>query len=278
MKKIIILGCSILLILICMVYIKNTPKDSGASDSSHTAETSAAEIIEPGAAEEIYTNSFGISNSFESSDANNSEDKRAGSEDTDTDDVLPTSANLTLSILYQYPELPAGCEAVSLTMLLNYYGYELDKTDIIDNYLIYSDNYVTGYYGNPYASTGGGCYAPGMTDTANNFLSQNGSQYTAVNISGTEFDDLLTYIANGTPVLIWTTIGLGSCSKDYDEVYYNDTVYSWDFMEHCVVLTGYDLTNNTVTVYDPIDGIMTRDKDRFEEIYNEMYRMCVVLE
>ena len=49
-------------------------------------------------------------------------------------------------------------------------------------------------------------------------------------------------------------------------------------MEHCVVLAGYDLDNKTVTVYDPIDGIVTRDYDTFEEIYNQMYKMAIILE
>lgn len=193
---------------------------------------------------------------------------------------MPSAFSLDLEIIYQNPELPAGCESVSLSMLLNYYGYELYKTEIADNYLIYSSSYLTGYYGDPYSSIGGGCYSPGMTDTANSFLQANGNEYYAENITGTPLEDLFVYISNGTPVLIWTTISMGACSKEYSSAEYlsgDDTPYYWDYMEHCVVLTGYDIDNGTVTVYDPIDGVMTRDREQFEYIYDEMYRMSVVL-
>lgn len=271
-------GCAILLIAICFTCIKNISKNTDNANASAAVLNTSAIATEQN--DTLSPETFSISSSTSNTTASYSESDYSGDVNIDPESTteFPKSVDLELSIMSQYPDIPAGCESVSLTMLLNYYGYDLDKYEIIDNYLIYSDNYVIGYYGNPYASTGGGCYAPGMTDTANSFLSAHGSEYTAVNISGTDFNDLLDYIADGTPVLVWTTIGLGNCSKDYDEVYYNDTVYSWDFMEHCVVLTGYDLTNNTVTVYDPIDGIVTRDKDTFEEIYNEMYKMCIVLE
>ena len=35
--------------------------------------------------------------------------------------------------LNQLPELPTGCEVTSLTMVLNYLGYDADKTDIAAN-------------------------------------------------------------------------------------------------------------------------------------------------
>lgn len=251
---------------------------------------SPTETLTPSDANEI-TQSDNITNSYDVSQSNNITDSHTIPEVTKimtssdatntpelTESYFPDKKDLELTILYQYPELPAGCESVSLTMILNYYGYDLYKTEIADNYLIYSGDFVTGYSGNPYSSVGGGCYAPGITETANNFLKQNGNKHVAVNITGTNLDDLLKYIANDTPVLVWSTIGLNSCSKGYSQVTHEGTTYTWDYMEHCVVLTGYNLTNNTVTIYDPIDGIVVRDKDRFEEIYNEMYKMSMILE
>lgn len=37
--------------------------------------------------------------------------------------------------LGQYPELPTGCEITSLTSVLNYYGYDVDKEVMADDYL-----------------------------------------------------------------------------------------------------------------------------------------------
>ncbi len=36
-------------------------------------------------------------------------------------------------------KIPSGCEAVSATMLMNYYGYELKAKDFIDKYFIKKD-------------------------------------------------------------------------------------------------------------------------------------------
>lgn len=191
---------------------------------------------------------------------------------------FPDCFDLELEIISQYPELPAGCESVSLTMILNYLGYDVTKTDLVDNYLVYDGNFVMGYCGNPYSyEVGGGCYAPGMTITANNFLEAQGSKHTAFNITGTDFDELLEYVAQGYPILIWTTINMADSSKgsyNYDE---EGNPYAWDYNEHCVVLTGYDFKANSVTVYDPIAGIVYREKDHFQTIYENMNEMAVVI-
>lgn len=203
-------------------------------------------------------------------------DPQEGIADTTTE--FPDCFDLELEIIMQYPELPAGCESVSLTMILNYLGYDLDKTNIVDNYLVYSDNFVMGYCGDPYSySTGGGIYAPGMTITANNFFAENGNKHIAENITGTDFDTLLEYVAQGHPILIWNTINMAYGNKshyNYDE---EGNPYAWDYNEHCVVLTGYDFKANCVTIYDPIDGIVYRDMETFKARYEEMDEMAIVI-
>ncbi|MBQ9200134.1 MAG: C39 family peptidase [Lachnospiraceae bacterium] len=191
----------------------------------------------------------------------------------------PDKAELSLEIIYQNPEYPAGCEAMALTMLLNYYGYALEKNTIIDNYLIYSDdNYIMGYKGRPDVSPGGGCYAPALTNTANRFLIEHNSSYSAKDITGTPLQELFPYIAKGYPVLVWTTVGLKPCNKASYIYKYGETDFTWVYNEHCVVLAGYDLTENTITIYDSIDGIKVCNTDEFEKIYNDMWLMSVVLE
>ena len=191
----------------------------------------------------------------------------------------PDKVELNLELIYQNPEYPSGCESIALTMLLNYFGYNLDKNEIIDNYLIYSDNnYLMGYKGRPDLSPGGGCYAPALTNTANRFLIENKSSYTAKNITGTALRDLFPYIAKGYPVIVWSTIGLNPCNKASYIYKYGDTDYTWVYNEHCVVLTGYSINDNTVTVYDSIDGVKTYDIEEFQTIYDDMWRMSIVLE
>lgn len=38
-------------------------------------------------------------------------------------------------IIYQMPELPTGCEITAMTMVLNYYGYSVDKVQMATQYL-----------------------------------------------------------------------------------------------------------------------------------------------
>ena len=190
----------------------------------------------------------------------------------------PDKVDLTLDLIYQNPEYPAGCEAMALTMLLNYYGYNLDKHTIIDDYLIYSeDSYIKGYKGRPDISPGGGCYAPALTNTTNRFLVAQKSSYKAKDMTGTELNELFSYIAKGYPVLVWTTVGLKPCQKASYVYKYGDIDFTWVYNEHCVVLTGYDLNAGTITVYDSIDGIQTYNTSDFQTIYDDMWRMSMVL-
>ena len=180
---------------------------------------------------------------------------------------LRDSAFVEVPEMLQNPELPTGCESVALTIALNSLGFDLDKTTIADDYLIMGTNFASSYVGNPFTSHGSGIFAPGLTDTANAFLEDQNSSYTAADITGTDFDDLLSYIDEGIPVVLWTTMYMSSVSFTGNNVTYEGKTYRWYNTEHCVVLCGYDRTNGTVLVSDPLSGIVTRDWDAFADIY-----------
>lgn len=114
------------------------------------------------------------------------------------------SYKLNVPILYQHPELPAGCECVSLTNQLNYYGFNLNKSYLIENYLKYSkSDFVYYYYGSPYDYKNGGVImAPGTKNLANAYLSDNNANFIAFDITGKNFEDLYAYIERGHPVQI----------------------------------------------------------------------------
>jgi len=55
--------------------------------------------------------------------------------------------------ILQKPELPTGCEATALAIVLNFLGFDADKCEIVDHYMpkttkLYSMN--THFIGNPY--------------------------------------------------------------------------------------------------------------------------------
>ena len=192
---------------------------------------------------------------------------------------IPDQFVITMEELLQNPELPTGCESVALTIVLNYYGFELEKTTIADEYLEYSDtDFVSAYMGDPHTASGAGCFAPAIEKAANKFLTAHNSDMTAVDISGTELEELYPYVANGMPIIVWNSMYLSDLEQTSQTYVYEGTTYYWYRREHCVVLCGYNRETNTVTVNDPLEGMVERDADRFEEIYRQLGQMAVLIE
>lgn len=195
-------------------------------------------------------------------------------------DKLPNQIYLRVPEILQEPELPTGCEVTALTMVLQYEEIEAEKTDIVDNYLLYNredDNLAVGYVGDPYDVTGAGCFAPALTATADSFFEDKELDYRAYDITDTPFEDLYAYVATGTPVMVWTTMYMEEPEFTEEVGEYNDREYPWYRQEHCVVLSGYNIEEGTVQVNDPIEGIVERDMAAFEDIYVKTGMNAVVI-
>lgn len=190
--------------------------------------------------------------------------------------------------ILQNPELPTGCESVSLTILLNHFGYTVDKLTLVRNYLPKMDFYWSGgiYYGadfrttfagDPESANSYGCYAPCITTTANKYFAANGYSAKANDLTGADFDSLLTdYIYNDIPVLIWIT------SSNLHETMLTSIwttpageKVQWLAYEHCVVLTGYDRNNGLISVSDPLIGNTTYDYSRIRQRYIDLGQQAV---
>ena len=195
-------------------------------------------------------------------------------------DELPRAVSLEVPSVLQLPELPTGCESVALTMALEYEGFMLYKTTIAREFLIYNqetDNMAIGYIGDPFSEDGAGCFAPAIAATADNFFEDQEADYVAYDISGTEMEELLSYVQADTPVVLWTTMYMAEPEFTEDTAEYEGKTYHWYYQEHCVVLSGYDLDNNTVQINDPLEGIVDRDYDEFKRIYDEIGKYAVVV-
>ncbi|MDD3277796.1 MAG: C39 family peptidase [Lachnospiraceae bacterium] len=192
---------------------------------------------------------------------------------------LPESVQLDVEEIYQLPELPTGCEITSLTMLLRYYGFkDAEKTMMADQYLVYADQYVTGFYGDPTTEKGAGIYPPGLVETTDNFLQAHGSSLYAKNLTGSTMDILYAYLAHGDPVVVWSTQYFNDNIPSGIIESYEGIDYEWDYNEHCIVLTGYNFATGTVTVHDPLEGIVERDAQRFQELYEGLGSMAMVIQ
>ncbi|BED92521.1 MAG: hypothetical protein RsTaC01_0268 [Candidatus Paraimprobicoccus trichonymphae] len=197
-----------------------------------------------------------------------------------------------------------GCEAVSATMVLRFYGYYIDEFDFTDNYLIqrdfsYSDdsricegsdpNYA--YPGNSYKDTGlnqgFGIFGSGLTASLNKFFDKNEKLHIAKNTTGMSLKDLITnYIDKGKPVIFWATMGMKKSSEgkswiinftDENSPYKEGDEYTWYRCEHCLVLVGYDeeyyYFNDSLN-----EDILTKyEKKLVEQRFLEMGKNSVVV-
>ncbi len=197
--------------------------------------------------------------------------------------VLPVRrAQLDAQPVLQNPELPTGCEVTALTTALNYLGYPVDKVTLADKYLIQSDPYLTtfgeAFVGSPHDANAWGCYAPVIAETAENYIAAQGGTELVQDLTGCSLKTLLNEVAGGTPVITWVTINLTS---RVEERHYWTTPSGEDAVflinEHCVLLCGYDLDANTVTVCDPLEGKVEYDMDKFEDRYQLVYQQAVVI-
>lgn len=192
----------------------------------------------------------------------------------------PSRVILNVPCAFQYPELPTGCESVALTNALNYYGCALGKTTIADRYMPWSgSNFVTAFWGNPHSATNGNCIsAPGVTNTANSYLTKTGRKQRAYDLTGSNFYNLYGYLERGHPVVIWATIGMRNLGGCYATQVWGGRVYHTYTNSHTVVLRGFDRASDVVYLADSIDGYTTFSARRIAQLYYQRGSQAVVIQ
>ncbi|MGN0696805.1 MAG: C39 family peptidase [Oscillospiraceae bacterium] len=200
------------------------------------------------------------------------------------------SVYIDMKNISQKPELPVGCEITALTILLNYWGFDAEKCDMARNYLpissgrykyedgkTYKDSFYDYFIGDPF-SRGYGCFANAIEKAANSYINQHGGGFIVKNISGCSPDTLYSYVEDNIPVLIWATDGM--IEPEYYETWYDiDTgeQLDWYLNEHCAVLAGFDIDNDTVTLNDPMKGIIDYNINKFETRFAQMHSQAIVI-
>lgn len=210
--------------------------------------------------------------------------------DSETDEV-PTSHRIDVENIMQMPELPFGCEIVSLTIVLNHLGFNVDKMYMCDNYLTTIDYWRANdqlYGPDPHEAFPGspkdkhnisGCFAQVIVRAAERFFQDNNGQYTAVNTTGMSLDELEhTYIDNDIPVIIWVT------SKDLHEIEYkyswhtaDERIINFPTYQHCLVMTGYNSETGVIYTADPLVGNTFYYRPLFEQRYIELGTESLVI-
>ena len=184
--------------------------------------------------------------------------------------------------ILQKPELPAGPEITCLAIVLNYLGEDVSKVFLAEHYLTTAEpgsaSPFKAYLGDPKTAEGSyGCYAPVIVDAANRYFSDKGiTKMQAKDVSESSLSDLLSFVENGVPVMVWGTTNLVE-SRVTAEWNVDGEVIQWQGYEHCVVLIGYNRTKSTVVVADPLRGIVEFDMNKFYKRYQEQHRSAVVI-
>lgn len=205
-------------------------------------------------------------------------------------DYDKNSVYIDMENVLQLPELPVGCEITALTILLRHYGFDADKTVLARDYLpkssgnmreaegkVYKDSFFDYFIGDPF-SRGYGCFSGAIVRAAERYIADNGGGYTVKNISGSDPDTLYQYLIEGTPVLCWATDGM--IEPEWFETWYDNATgeqLDWYLNEHCFVLAGFDIAAGTVTLNDPMKGIIDYNIDRFETRYAQMHSQAIVI-
>ena len=188
------------------------------------------------------------------------------------------TVRLDVQNILQNPELPNGCEITAATIVLNYLGFPVDKVTMASQYLPQQAEYWAtdpdvAFMGNPAYLLAYYCNPGPVVQAVNAYLDDQGSAYRAVDISGTPAEELYDWVAEGAPVVVWTTRG---CTAP---------TYSTNFMmadgslpysnSHSVVLTGYD--SEGCYVADPMYEFSYASYEVFNWCYEARGSYAVVI-
>lgn len=195
---------------------------------------------------------------------------------------MSKSALIDLNLISKFPELPSGDEITALCMVLNYLKHDVDKCDLSDLYLSKGPAHYTDIFeanaGNPKDTYNSyGCMPPVIVNAANKFISINGGNFCATDISGYNADMLYYEVSQGNPVIVWACEEFDSTPSvfrtliiDGKEIYLKSNV-------NTLVLIGYDLEKRTVTLANPSGNIFDIDINLFEKRFSEVGSYAVLI-
>lgn len=195
------------------------------------------------------------------------------------------SAHIDAPLVLQMPELYNGCEIATLTMMFNYYGIDKNKMELVPELKMdptpiqYDKNGKILYWGNPNNGfvgditgkrKGYGIYHTALYELLVKYIP------TGVDLTGEEFEVLEQQVAEGKPVIVWTTVSYTVPAEGQWQV--------WDtplgpikatFQEHTVLLVGYD--EQHVYINDPRKNkkAIQVDKERFIKSWEAMGKQAL---
>ncbi len=231
--------------------------DSSQADSSKTNSSSSAE-----------TNTTSSESMPETTTATTAETTTTTTTTQATTTVPQNKNRVVLDVknIQQKPELPKGSEITCATMVLNYYGFNVNKMDMLKYLKIVEAPDANGvwvsideaYVGNPKLETGYGCSNAVIEDAIDNYLkAEKNTDYEVkdpIIVAYRNLDDFYDEINNGNPIIVWVSTDMTDIKKTekgWKTAYLDD--YHCPTNAHCLVLIGYDKDKGTAIFSDPLD-------------------------
>lgn len=192
-------------------------------------------------------------------------------------------------IISQMPELPTGCEITALAMMLNFYGFKVDKETLAYQYLptvpaeiqygedglLYGPDMEKYFVGDP-GGTGYICGTTAIVTAANHFFSQTNSHFFATSMKNMSSQEVYELLNRNIPVLVWVTIGMEPRLETQGWYTKEGKFMEWAENDHGAVVIGYDETS--VIIADPILGEYRCDKMSFEEVFLSRGGKCAIIQ
>ena len=131
------------------------------------------------------------------------------------------------------------------------------------------------FVGDPFSDWGYICGVPAIVTAADHYLLQHGGSHTAVDMTGSTPEDLYALVAKDTPVVVWVTIEMADRAETQSWYTESGEYVDWSTNDHGAVLVGY--TEETVTIADPISGLVEYDREQFESVFEARGQQCVII-
>nr|WP_246200104.1 peptidase C39 family protein [Salirhabdus euzebyi] len=202
------------------------------------------------------------------------------------DFIIQSTVQLQAPKVLQYPELPRGCEVTSLTMLLQYSGFKVDKMTLANqiakdntpykkkNGKEYFGNPNDGFVGNMYDLTepGYGVYHKPIAQLAEKYAGDK-----VKDLTGESFYEVLKSLNNGQPVLVIINAKYKKLPESAFKTWQTPNgPVKITMNEHAVLITGYD--ENYIYFNDPLNKTKKAPFDDFIDAWVQMGKQAITIE
>lgn len=192
-------------------------------------------------------------------------------------------------VIMQLPELPNGCEATSLAILLKHHGIAADKVELFEDYfprgeIHVEDGKIFGpdpeeAYGGDAASEDGGwyCFEEPVAEAGNAYLQEHGYQLQVVTMTGIGREELDAFLSEGNAAAVWVTLDFEEPERSSLEWICSDGFSFHPYTNlHCVVAAGKE--NGAYRILDPLEGEYMVEEEVFWQIFTAMGSRCAAVE